>query len=192
MQQPKYLRTLLIGEAVHFLNNSRSKYVCIGLSPQLNFTPAVVIGGGRVSGIILRKEDWQSLLDLEGVLLSYFTGGTSNADSISTGNINIYFGEKAVKIEDSNRASIILGEQSVEALFKLNIDTRLEELQQKQFGEFYIETCKRIRNLPGEIKSNLNTVLQQIQADDKHVRLMLEAVDKVYPRVISDIETCSA
>lgn len=166
--------------------------MCIGLSPHLNFQPAIVIGGSRVPEILLNREDWQSLLEFQGVLLNYLQGVASSADTISIANIKVYFGDKVIKIEDSSQAFISIGAQSVENLFKININARLEELARKQFCEFYTSTIKRIKTLPGDTKSNLDAVLHQIHAEDKNVLLMLEAVDKIYPRVISDIQQCSA
>lgn len=37
---------------------SNSKYVCINLSPQLNFAPAMVTGSSHVPDILITKDDW--------------------------------------------------------------------------------------------------------------------------------------
>lgn len=91
MQQPKYFRSLLLDETVTFLNNSRSKYECVGLSPHLNFVPAGGIGGSRVPEILISKEDWEILHDNQLVILNYLHGDKNSDDPLILDNVHYIF-----------------------------------------------------------------------------------------------------
>lgn len=195
---PKYIRTFLLGEEAHFINNSRSKHLCVGLSPHLNFAPAIIIGGSRVAPVLLCKEDWELILQNQGVILNYLHGDKNGEKPLVLSKAKLYFGsvgdQKVLKIEDESEVFVSLALETVESVFNKaeSISKILEELNRTQFGDYYASIIKRIKNLPGDIKSNIDTVLQQIDAEDGNVRLMFDIVNRQYNRVIGDILLCSA
>lgn len=138
----------------------------------LNFAPAILIGGFRVPEILLTKEDWQSLLEFQGVLLEYLHGSASRGDPISIADINIYFWEKVWKLKIPAEHSSLSARLWKPYNKKSHMNSRLDELDRKQFDEFYTGRINRIKHLPSDTKSNLDPGLQQIHADDKNVRVM--------------------
>lgn len=193
---PRYLRTALVGESVHFLNNSRSKYVCIGLSPGLNFAPAIVIGGCRTADVLLDRVDWSAIQEEQGVLFNYLQGDKRDNTSITIGNINIYFGvcgkQKVIKIEDRSEQFVSLGLESINGLFSKSalLSQKLCELEQNKFVEFYTSIIKCVKTLKGDPKDNIVDVLRQLR-NDTNVCVMYDLVDKLYPKVITDIQECT-
>lgn len=193
---PRYLRTLLLDEEVHFVNNSRCKYLCVGLSPYLNFTPAVVIGGGGRQ-VLLNKSDWFKLCENQSVIQNYIQSGKSDT-SVQSGNINIHFAtignRQVVKLEDPSEQFITLGSESIDGLFstKVRISGRLTELELNRFSEFYGRIIKGLKNYSGEdYKTQIVSVLNKLHPDE-NVCVMHEILEKLYPRVISDIRGWTA
>lgn len=195
MEQPsRYLKSVLLSETGYFINVSRAKYVCVGLSPALNFEPAIVVGGSSVPDIVLSKCDWETLLENEGVLLDYFFSANRGEEgsAIAVGNVKAYFGacgkHKVVRFEDRQGQFVSLGLESLEGLFQKQhaIAQKLCELEQKEFNDYYATIIRCIRDLSGNHKENIAQVLHQLQ-DAENAHTMMELVEKVYSKVLNDI-----
>lgn len=186
---PPSYRKMLLDERAHFINNSRCKYICVGLSPYLNFTPAVIIGGGSRQ-ILLNKSDWQQLLENQGIIYNYIYSDKTSDNPITSGDIKIYFSAFAkhpvVKLEDCSEEFITLGAESIDRLFKVGISERLLELELNNFSEFYYKIIKIVKE-GSDYKTQIINVLKQLPAVE-NVHVMYEVLEKLYPRVTSDIQ----
>lgn len=192
-QPSRYQRTVLVGERAHFINNSRCKFVSVGLSPYLDFEPALVIGGSRVPDILLLKTDWQRVREGENIIQNYLRNDTRTDKPLIAGNITIYFGgwaqQRVIKLEDLSEQYVTLGADSVAGLFAKEplIAARLVELEQNRFGEFYARVLKCVKDLSGDDhRAHINNVLRELH-DDENVRIMREVLDRLYPRIVNDI-----
>lgn len=80
--------------------------------PYLNFTPGVAIGRG-FRQILLNKSVWQQLWENQGVIPNYIHSDKLSNNSITNGNINIYFEavgkHPVIKLEDPSKQFVTLG-----------------------------------------------------------------------------------
>lgn len=188
-------RTLLLSPFLYDLNKSRSKFVRVGLSPQLNFTPVIVISGPRSPDIVLNVCDWTLLQQNQGLLFNYFFNTSGDVSSIIVGHITVYFEKcgdiRVVRLEDHTKLFTVLGLESLEGLFKLDpiITQRLNILSERHFGEFYKELIEGIRDLSGDAITNVCTVLRSLQSDNDNSCCMLELLHLLPEKIAIDVKT---
>lgn len=132
----------LLNSKIFYLNNSSSKFVCVGIGLN-DFLPQIVIGGQNSFKIFLNEEEWKSLLQYQGVLVNYFSSFDSYTTPVQFGNITIYF-EKfnqcpILKIQKNGGQYICLSGNSMEKLWELQeiIDYRIEMIKKQEFQKYF-------------------------------------------------------
>ncbi|KAK9674695.1 hypothetical protein QE152_g40928 [Popillia japonica] len=61
----------LLGEKLYFLNKSHSKWICVGLLPDLDFEPTIKIVGVKKQCIAFNEAEWERFRGEGTVFLSY-------------------------------------------------------------------------------------------------------------------------
>lgn len=131
----------IISAKRYYLNKSQTKFINIGLSVEYNFEPHIQIGGKNNQSILLTEEEWNSILQYQGVISCYSCSYNNFNDPIYIQKVAIYF-EKLeqiplIKIVKGD-GYIYLGNESVCKLWELVplIDYRLDILRKQKFNTY--------------------------------------------------------
>lgn len=184
----------LVNQHIYFLNKSNSKYICVGLSPHLNFAPIVKICDFKNQLVVLNKLEWLGIIENEGVICNYFhSNSISGHPNWNIGTLSAIcesIGQtKVLQFVDSAQRGIYLGCPSIDELFALKaiINQRLCALEKINFNEFYKIVINAAKDLPGDIKENIKKIIDSIDGTlDLEVCLMREIL-----HVIPDFESLS-
>ncbi|KAB0792614.1 hypothetical protein PPYR_11270 [Photinus pyralis] len=185
----------LINESRYELNKSGTKYVCVGLSPQILFTPAVKICGNKSRGVIFNRNEWCALVENQGIITNYFYSVDSPWVPMKIGSKTIYFETinktKVIRVVDFLDVEIYLGWESLEQLWKiLNIVAyRIICLAELNFNSFYNNVVNVVVDMVGDVKENINQIIIPLQdVYDEKVSCMMEVVEFAANKLYGDIE----
>jgi hypothetical protein len=185
----------LVNQNIYFLNKSRSKCVAIGLSPQLSFAPVVKIFGTKNQCAIFDKNEWNIILEHQGIIENYFREGDCQWPPIEVGSKKIWFQtiqyKKIIKVQ-SYDSELFLGWESITELWSLLslMNYRIEVLTHENFKGFYSSLIKGIVDMSGEFKDNIEDVLRQLkETKSDNVSNMMEVSHFMPEKIIEDLNT---
>jgi len=186
----------VLNQKIYFVNKSRSKFVSVGLYPNLSFLPVVKISssnGGQ--SIILNEREWQELLENQGILINYFLSDLQSGNqTLPLLSKNIAFqtfnGIKLIKIEGEG-CGVYLARKSMFELWDIVplIQHKLDMLKRQQFVEFYYSVLRGILNIPGNMEDNVRNVISPLMVtNSENAYTMLEMLHFFIDRVEADVE----
>lgn len=161
---------ILLHETRYFINNSKSKYVSVGLFYD-NFThsfkPSVWFGNPKFKNcIVLEERDWANLLEYKQTINSNDSENTKpiilNSCKISFESFNDV---RVLKCEDNFSNYIYLGDESVLGLWLISdvVQYRLHMLQSLNFDSFFKNLLANVTNfnfvnLTSSVNNKLNSI----------------------------------
>lgn len=168
----------LLNSKIYNLNNSLSKFVCVGMSV-LDFAPRILIGGQNGFNIILTDEQWKDLQKNQGLVLNYFYSSEAETYPLKIGDIMVYF-------ENINQFPIIriqkggsyvrLGKESVDKLFELEeiVEYRIQIIKKQEFQK-YFNLFYHYHQQSGDLSTFVYDVINPSQnPNSENVSTMLE------------------
>lgn len=177
------------GKQYH-LNNSRTKFVNIGLDLYNDFVPCIELGSKSVGSVILSEEDWKYLLQHQGTITSYFFSNGYFDVPIRFNNLTIYFDKideyNVLKIKHDDNRYIYFGCESICKLWDLIpvIDYRIEMLKKQHFDKYYNTLKTNLMKQPGDLLTNVfNDVSPKQNPNNENINTMLELLT-VHPNVL--------
>ena len=181
----------IVNGKLYYLNNSRTKYVNIGLNVDCDFTPCIELGSKDSCGsIVLTEDDYKCLVQHQGTITSYFYCTGYFDVPIRLKNATLYFDQiddyNVVKIKNDNQRLIYLGSESVCKLFELVpvIDYRLGMLLVQQFEKYFTTLKSNVNIQQGDLFTNLFNILSTKQnQNNENICTVLELLIK-YPDVL--------
>lgn len=188
----------LLNQSIYFLNKSKTKYICIGLSPHINFYPIVKVCGVKNQCVLFDENEWDMLLENQGILLNYFHTTDTQWTPMKLGSKVISFQtveyRKILKIVDAGESEVYLGWESLTELWDLIplIKYRLNVLGSQGFNEFYSNVINGIVDMPGDFKTNITNILHPLKdTKSENVCCMMEILQFAPEKIGVDIEVAS-
>lgn len=191
----KQQEPVLINQTTYSLNKSNSKFVTVGLSSYGGFLPGVKVYGTKNDWMVFDPVEWKVFTDN----LSGICNCLGEKDAVLQ-PVNVCTGKricfqtigrsKVIFVQDSNRAEIYLGIESLSTVANLQglIEYRLELLKSLEFGNFYNAVVNGIASLPGDANSNVENVISNLNIYSENGICMLEMVKFGGDMIRCDIE----
>lgn len=180
----------LINGKLYYINNSRTKFVNVGLS--FDFDPCIEFGNNCSGGtsIQLNEDDWNCLLQHQGTITSYFFSSGYFDIPIRFNNITIFFDKiddyNVVKIKNDDGRYIYLGGESACKLWDLIpvIEYRLDMLKGADFHKYFNGIKKSVIMQQGDLLGNvMNVILPKQNLYNENVSTILELYT-IYPNIL--------
>ena len=169
----------LLDESRYPLNKSSTKFVSVGLSPTLNFTPIVKIWGAGCC-VFFTAEEWQEFMYLD---------HTNMKNLESFGDFTITRSEfRKVKLYEISCRSfkLLLSDATFDNLISLGrlITCKLDILNEHKFNEYYYTSLKN--SAPYDLMENIYILIDNRQCHNDFV--MLEAYHTMFNKLCLDYE----
>lgn len=176
---------ILLNPKIYYLNNSLSKFVCVGLSIS-DFKPRIRIGGQNGFNIIINEEEWKELQQNQGVLANYFYSSQADTYPLKIGSVTVNF-EKMnfekmnqtpiIKIQKFDGSYVCLGKESVDKLIEVDeiVDYRIQIIKKQEFEKYFSLFQTNTFSNPFNLSENVYNVLNPSQnPNSENVSTMLE------------------
>lgn len=189
---------IIVNERKYHLNNSKSKFVTVGLSYDFGFQPCITFGGDKtINPIVLSETDWKELELYQSMLVNYFYS-CETYTPLSLSSISISFGRlinnnKFVKIMDKKGSYVCFGLESFTQLRCILplIDFRLNSLKKLNFQNYFNTKIDMINDKSGDIcQKILNSMTPAVDADSENDATMMELL-YLYPSLPEFINLCN-
>ncbi|XP_031359270.1 uncharacterized protein LOC116182857 [Photinus pyralis] len=194
-QEETKVHRQLFNQYSYSLNKSQSKFVSVGLSPDISLLPVVKLSGVKGQYIVFDEKEWKAFLEQQGVITNYFysTYAIWHPIKILTKTIDFLTisDRRVIKISELGPYEIYLGWESILELWnKLDlIKFRLNCMSSEEFGNFYTNLITGVAGMPGEPKTNIMNVLDPLMAINcNNAGIMLEVVTLLPGKVELDVE----
>lgn len=185
-----YNGNYVINGKLYNLNNSRTKFVNIGLALDNDYCPCIEIGAKAGVSIILNEDDWKQLLQHQGTISSYFFSIGYFDIPIRFNNFTIYFDKiddyNIIKIKHDDNRYIYLGCESTCKLWEMIplIEYRLEMLKKQQFDRYFNGFKSNVLGQQGDLIPNvLHTLAPKQNPHNENVSTMMEML-AIYPDIL--------
>lgn len=178
----KLTSPIIANEKTYHLNRSKSKYVTVGLAYDTGFQPCITFSGNKTKPLVLREEEWQELLQYQGVLTNYFytrDACASLATSAITVSFESYNEVKYIKLEDKRNNYICLGVESICQLWTLLplIDYRITMLRRQDFQNYFYSKVNNISNKNGDVcQQIINSLAYANNPGSENISTMMELI----------------
>lgn len=153
---------ILLGEKRFYLNCSKTKYVTVSLSYDLNFTPCITISGNRNNIVMFSEKEWEEFLTQKEVIDNFMEVG-ENCEPIDIGKFWMEFDKfqecKVIKIM-TGYATVWLGQPSIAELWRILplVKHTLETLKSQQFASCFKLIELGVKNSEDVINTALNII----------------------------------
>lgn len=148
----------VLSQHVYYLNKSRTKWVVVGLAPDLHFEPILAIAGAKKQNIVMKANQWKHFLGHQNHLTDMFMENNGDTYTFKIGDVSVNFERverhrKVLKLSRGGGEEIFLAYETLKELWKLAeiLTERLEILREKNYGKYYDELVNYIVNLEGDI-----------------------------------------
>jgi hypothetical protein len=173
----------MLNSKVYYLNCSRSKFICVGMSLD-DFSPLIQIGGQNGYRIYLNEEEWKCFLQSKAYINDFLYSNYKDDDShnpVKCGDVTIYFEKynenSLIKIKHINEYYVTLNFDSTQKLWELAdlVNYRLKIIKNQGFNEYFsvlsenlekwsedlIQSVYKLLDLKQNVTSeNVSTVLE--------------------------------
>ena len=181
----------VINSKTYYLNNSRSKFINIGLNiDSSDFATCIELGTRGSGSIILSEEDWSGLQQHQGIITGYFFSSGYFDIPLRFNNFSVYFEKiddiNVIKIKHDNNNYIYLGSESVCKLWDFIplIEYRLDMLKKQQFDKYYNTLKTDIGTQQGDLLTNVfNKIAPKQNANNENISTLLELLI-IYPHIL--------
>lgn len=152
----------VLSQQVYYLNKSRTKWVVVGLAPDLHFEPILTIAGAKKQNIAMKANQWKHFLGYQNYLTEMFMGNKGDTYTLKIGDVSVNFErvEKHKKVLKMSRGGeeIFLAYETLKELWKLAeiLTDRLEILREKNYCKYYDDMINCIVNLEGDITDRIS------------------------------------
>lgn len=168
--KPKY-NPVLLNCSTYALNKSRSKFVSVGLSACAPFSPLVKLHGLKNDWVTFNEAEWKLLLENQGVISNFlYTDAGQQQSFINIGSKTLRFHTIATTrvVTFANDSEVCIAFESICDLWELIplIESRIQLLNGLQFHQFYNSLVKGVVDLPGNYRTHMQTVLQELNGCD--------------------------
>lgn len=184
---------VVIGERRFSLNNSKSKYVSVGLARDYEYEPCIILKGNKNDVIIFSEEEWNGFLEYQGIITNYIYSNNST-DPIHSKECSIFFEQissaRVIRIWKNN-SYVYLGYESICKLWELLtvIKFRTDMLKKQEFLPYFRVLQKSLQNQAGNLFVYASRILYTNErAPTENVCLALEFMH-TYPTAFE--EDCS-
>lgn len=188
-------KPMLLNQTTYQLNKSKTKFVSVGMVCGSNFSPAIVLYGCKNDFTIFDESEWIAILENQGVITNYFISKHEIFQPLTLKTKTIFFqtigGKKVVSIRDQRGSEIFFGLETVAELWELlsMIAFKIEILKSQEFYQFYTSIVRGLVNLPGDIRTNIEHVIEPLkQAKSQNALCMLELLKYAEDIIRGDIE----
>uniref|UniRef100_A0A1Y1NK67 Uncharacterized protein n=1 Tax=Photinus pyralis TaxID=7054 RepID=A0A1Y1NK67_PHOPY len=185
----------LVNQSRYELNNSKSKWVCVGLSVYRQFTPMVRICGSKTAGVSFDKSEWKLFTDNQNLITNYFCSTEGKLLPIKVGfktiTSEVINNTKVIKIVDNGECDIYMAFGSLQRLWLLaNLITyRLEMLTTLEFDNFYNKIINASAEMTGDYIENIMSIITPLQdLHDQNTAVLMEVVLFVKDKLMWDAE----
>lgn len=185
----------LISQCIYFLNKSKSKCVCVGLSAHLTFSPAVKLFGLRNQCMFFDETEWKLVTENLENLMNYFHAGDTPWPPMKIGSKTIMFQtvakNKVIKFQDLGDSELYLGWESLAELRELLpiISYRVDTLASQEFKMFYDSIIEGVAEMPGNFKVNIMNILAPLkELHCENMCSMLEILHFLPEKICVDME----
>lgn len=165
------------------MNNSKSKYVTVGLSYDFQFQPCITLGGNKTFPIVLSEFDWKELLQYQGLLANYFHSEESfPSEDFSSFTISFekYNDNKFIKIKNRRGNYVCIGSESLTQLWSIVplINFRFDSLKKLDFQKYFNTKLSATSFRNGDICQQILTaaVPTATNNDTENVNTIMELV----------------
>lgn len=186
---------VLLNQTTYPLNKSKTKFVSAGLRHHSAFVPIIQIYGLKNNWVSFDEAEWKLLVENQTFIANYFTSRDPHFAPIHINSKTITFQciglKKVVGIRDQCSSEVYMGIESLCELWELVhlIEHRLEILKSFDFFQFYSSVIKGVADIPGDVKTNIETVLVPVmQTHSANAYSMLEMLKFVEEIVIADVD----
>ncbi|KAF5305660.1 hypothetical protein FQA39_LY09149 [Lamprigera yunnana] len=141
--------TMLLNQRIYYLNNSKSKWISVGLYHPFEFSSVVKIFGRSKQYAIFKEEEWIQFRE-------------------QRENIN--------KIEDVCGNKVYLGWESMSEVWSLQtvLSYRLSYSSGSNFKHFYDDVIRAVAEMSGDVKINIYNIVNRLSEKSDDVCCMLE------------------
>lgn len=182
-------KDIFVGERRFYLNLSKSKFVSVSLSVELNYAPSVMVSGNNNYCVVFTEKEWNDLLSYKQTIDNFISSGDP-LEPIDAGKFSIEFKTlpytKVVKIVTSD-SSVYLGPNSISTLWVILpiIQNRLDVLRSQQFNN-----CLKILQMGvkdcDDVTTNALNIMKPIKdINSETYGIALELIYK-YPELLKE------
>lgn len=192
--KPPYPTLLL--QRTYPLNKSRSKFATVGLSCSGSFGAVVVLHGQKNDWVLLDEVELKTLCEYQSIIRSYYySGGDFQHQPVVINNLKkicfrAFGAKKVILLQELCGSEVYLGIESVVELWELLplINYRKEVLKSLEFSKFYSNIIRGVASLPGDCKSNIESVLLNLNINSENVLCMREMLKYAEDIIRCDVE----
>lgn len=157
---------VLLNSTSYALNNSRGKFVSIGLAAQRPFTPQILLHGCKGDWIIFDEAQWAELLEEQGVITNLLYAKDDPPQSILIGTTTAFFhniGDQRV-VTLRGATELCLAYDTICELWQLLplITKRIYLLKMLRFSEFYATLIRGIVTCPNDYRTSIDQILNNL------------------------------
>lgn len=193
---------ILLNRRTYPLNRSRSKFAVVGLCGGVPFAPTLQLHGLKNDCVTLEEGEWKTFQEQQAVITNYFNG-KDNQHPVNLSNskrihfTNVGNGSASVKVihvkgVGNDNEEIYLGIESILELWEvaplLEYGIQMLKLLSSEFSKFYTSILKGVSTLPGDVKSNIYSVLNNLNITSDNVECMLEMTKYCEHIIRCDVE----
>lgn len=182
---------VLLNCSTYALNKSRSKFVSVGLSSHAPFAPLVGIHGLKNDWVIFNEVEWRLLLENQGIISNfvYTDEGQQQCFNIGTKALRFHTIASTRVVTFSDASEVCLAFESLCDLWDFipMVESRIQLLTALQFHQFYSSLVKGVVGLPGDYKTHMQTVLNELQGSENAV-CMYELLKRAPHVIDADFE----
>lgn len=181
----------LLGERIFFLNKSRSKWVCTGLSIDSNFEPVVKIGGVKKQCIAFYEQEWELFMAESVNIKGYFEycRGIFPMRDLQDIKLSSECFDGVTRILKIERAGdcVFLSFEGLSELLRMKkvVSTRVALLKSLKFHDFYKSMVIYLSKTAGDLSNEVEKMFEGIPTES--TALTTELLTYGFQKMYSDV-----
>lgn len=168
-----------LGERRFYLNNSKSKFVSVGLSYTCGFIPCIKISGNKGDSVEFDEKEWEHFLTYQGIICNYLYTN-EGLEPVDAEKFTLEFKRlpyaTVVKITKDN-SSVYLTYDTVCTLWHLLplINYRIQMLKNQHFFSYFKVLQKGLQNMSGDVLNNaVNLISFKENPNSENISMVME------------------
>ncbi|KAF5294569.1 hypothetical protein FQA39_LY13328 [Lamprigera yunnana] len=168
--------TMLLNQRIYYLNNTKSKWISVGLYYHFEFASVVKIFGSSKQYVIFKEEEWIQFHEQRENINKYFQTCDMMWKPRQIGSKTLTFEmteeKKILRIEDKCGNKVCLGWESVSEVWSLEtvLSYRLSYSSASNLKHFYDDVIRAVAEISGDANTNIYNIVNKLpeKSDNKY------------------------